>query len=68
MSVRNDILEFPKDSDTSAHIRAEAVQIDNLERYLTIEEVLGIPPAGDRFQHCCCVATEAQIGDQLREA
>ena len=24
--------------------------IDNLERYLTIEEILGIPPASDRFE------------------
>ena len=70
-----DGLEFRKDSGTSARdrARAEAVLIDNLERYLTIEEVLGIPPAGDRFEHCrCdCVATEAEIderADQLREA
>ena len=75
MSDRIDVLEFRKDSGTSARdrARAEAVLIDNLERYLTIEEVLGIPSAGDRFEHCrCdCVATDAQIderADQLREA
>ncbi len=47
--------------------------IDNLERYLTIEEILGIPPAGDRFAHCrCdCIATVDEIderADRLREA
>ena len=77
MSDRIDVLDglvFRKDSGTSARdrARAEAVLIDNLERYLKIEEVLGIPPAGDRFEHCrCdCVATEADIddrADQLRE-
>ena len=47
-----DGLEFRKHSSTSARDRAkaEAVLIDNLERYLTIEEVLGIPPATDRFE------------------
>ena len=47
-----DGLEFRKHSSTSARDRAkaEAVLIDNLERYLTIEEVLGIPPASDRFE------------------
>ena len=46
-----DGLEFRKHSKTPARERAkaEAILIDNLERYLTIEEVLGIPPAGDRF-------------------
>ena len=77
MSDRVDVLdglEFRKDSGTSARdrARAEAVLIDNLERYLTIEDVLGIPPTGDRFEHCrCdCIATEAEIderADQLRE-
>ena len=78
MSDRIDVLDgvvFRKDSGTSARdrARAEAVLIDNLERYLTIEEVLGIPPAGDRFGDCrCdCIATEAEIderADRLREA
>lgn len=78
MSAQVDALDglvFRKDSGTSARdrARAEAVLIDSLERYLTIEEVLGIPSAGDRFEHCnCdCVATEAEIddmADRLREA
>ena len=77
MSNRIDVLdglEFRKDPGTSARdrARAEAVLIDELERYLTIEDILGIPPAGDRFAHCrCdCIATEAEIdgrADQLRE-
>ena len=51
----------------------EAVLIDSLERYLMIEEVIGIPPAGDGFDgcRCDCVATEAEIderADRLREA
>ena len=47
-----DGLEFRKRSGTSARDRAkaEAVLTDNLERYLTIEEILGIPPARDRFE------------------
>ena len=78
MSDRIDVLdglEFRRDPGTSARdrTRAEAVLIDNLERYLTIEEILGIPPAGDRFEHrrCDCLATEAEIddlADRLREA
>ena len=78
MSDRLDILdglEFRKHSATSARdrVRAEAVLIDNLERYLTIEEILGIPPAGDRFEHrrCDCLATVAEIderADRLRQA
>ena len=65
-----DGLEFRKDSGTSRRdrARAEAVLIDNLERYLTIEEVLSIPPAGDHFEHChCdCVATADEIDEQSR--
>ena len=78
MSAQIEVLDglvFRKDSGTSRRdrARAEAVLIDNLERYLTIEEVLGIPPAGDHFEHChCdCVATADEIddkADQLREA
>ncbi|MYC93154.1 MAG: ImmA/IrrE family metallo-endopeptidase [Gemmatimonadetes bacterium] len=77
MSNRIDVLdglEFRKDPGTSGRdrARAEAVLIDELERYLTIEDILGIPPAGDRFAHCrCdCIAAEAEIderADQLRE-
>ena len=70
-----DGLQFRRDSGTSARDRArtEAVLIDHLERYLTIEEILGIPPAGDRFEHCrCdCIATADEIderADRLREA
>ena len=69
-----DRLEFRKDPGTSGRDRAkaESVLIDSLERYLTIEEILGIPPAGNCFEHrrCDCVATEADIdrhADQLRE-
>lgn len=70
-----DGLEFRKHSRTSARDRAkaEAVLIDNLERYLTIEEVLGIPSSGDSFEqlHYDSVATEQQIeatADELRGA
>ena len=47
-----DDLEFRKHSSTSARDRAQAevVLIDRLDRYLTIEDVLGIPPADDRFE------------------
>ena len=78
MSDRIDILDglvFRKDPGTSRRerARAEALLIDSLERYLTIEDILGIPAAGDRFEHCrCdCIASEAEIeerADQLREA
>ena len=77
MSDRIDVLdglEFRKDPGTSSRdrARAEAVLIDRLERYLTIEDILGIPAAGDRFAHCrCdCLADEAEIderADRLRE-
>ena len=70
-----DGLEFRKHSSTSARDRAkaEAVLIDNLERYLTIEEVLGIPSSGDSFEdrHYDSVATEGEIdetADKLRNA
>ena len=70
-----DGLEFRKHLGTSGRdrARAEAVLIDNIERYLTIEEVLGIEPAGDSFVdcHCDCVATVDEIderADRLREA
>ena len=76
MSDRIDVLDglvFRREPGTSRRdrARAEALLIDSLERYLTIEEILGIPPPGDRFEHCrCnCIATEAEIderADQLR--
>ncbi|MDE0073650.1 MAG: XRE family transcriptional regulator [Gammaproteobacteria bacterium] len=78
MSDRVDVLDglvFRKDSGTSARdrARAEAVLTDNLERYLTIEDILGIPPAADCLEHCRCdrIATEAEIdqrAEELREA
>ena len=70
-----DGLEFRKHSKTPARERAkaEAILIDNLERYLTIEEVLGIPPAGDSFENrrYDSVATVEEIderADMLRHA
>ena len=70
-----DGLEFRKHSSASPtdRARAEAVLIDNLERYLTIEEVLEIPPTGDSFEDCRydSVATEEEIdgsADELRRA
>lgn len=70
-----DGLEFRKHSSTSARDRAkaEAVLIDNLERYLTIEEVLGVSPASDRFEgrRYDSVADVEQIdarADELRNA
>ena len=70
-----DGLEFRKHSKTPARecAKAEAILIDNLERYLTIEEVLGIPPAGDPFENrrYDSVATVEEIdekADQLRHA
>ena len=70
-----DGLEFRKHSRTSARDRAnaEAVLIDTLERYLTIEEILGLPPAGDCFEgrRYDGVATEEEIdamADKLRHA
>ena len=70
-----DGLEFRKHSSTHARdrARAEAVLIDNLERYLTIEEVLGMPPAGDPFEsrRYDSVATVEEIddrADELRDA
>ena len=70
-----DGLEFRKRFSTPARdrARAEAVLIDNLERYLTIEEVLGIPSTGDSFEDHCddSVASEEQIDDKadgLRKA
>ena len=68
-------LEFRKHSSTSARdrARAEAILIDDLERYLTIEEILGLPPASARFEgrRCDRVADAAEIdarADELRNA
>lgn len=68
-----DGLEFRKHSGTSARDRAkaEAIVIDNLERYLTIEDILGIQPNVDWFQglRCESVGSEDEIdakADQLR--
>ena len=70
-----DGLEFRKHPSTPARDRAkaEAVLIDNLERYLTIEEVLGMEAAGDCFEsrRYDSVATEEEIderADKLRDA
>ena len=70
-----DGLEFRRHSHTSARdrARAEAVLIDNLERYLTIEDILDMPSVDDSFKARCCdsVATEQQIdakADELRRA
>ena len=70
-----DGLEFRKHSSTSARdrARAEAVLIDNLERYLTIEEILGILPASGRLggRRCDSVADFEEIdvrADELRNA
>ncbi len=70
-----DGLEFRRHSHTSARdrARAEAVLIDNLERYLTIEDILDMPSDGASFEACRCdsVATEQQIdakADELRKA
>ena len=67
-----DGLEFRRHSHTSARdrARAEVVLIDNLERYLTIEDILSVD---DSFKVRCCdsVATEQQIdaeADELRRA
>ena len=70
-----DGLEFRKHSSTSSSDRAkaEAVLIDNLERYLTIEEVLEVPPPGDSFEdrRYDSVANEEEIdtrADEIRNA
>lgn len=69
-----DGLEFRKHSGTSARDRAkaEAIVVDNLERYLAIEEIVGEPSSCDFFEklHCDSVATEDQIentADKLRD-
>jgi len=68
-----DGLEFRKHSSTSARDRAkaEAILIDNLERYLAIEDILDLPPVGDWFagRRYDSVANETDIdakADDLR--
>ena len=70
-----DGLEFRKHSRTSTRDRAkaEAILIDNLDRYLAIEDILDMPSTvdwveGHRYDS---VVTEAQIDtkvDELRDA
>ena len=70
-----DRLEFRKHSRTSTRDRAkaEAILIDNLERYMAIEDILDMPATVDWVEgrRYDSVATEAQIdtrADELREA
>ena len=70
-----DGLEFRRHSHTSAldRARAEAILIDSLERYLTIEDILDMPSVEDSFasRRCDSIATEQQIdakADELRKA
>ncbi len=70
-----DGLEFRKHSRTLARdrARAEAVLIDNLERRLTIEQILGLPATTDPLasRQCRSVAAEEDIdqkADELRHA
>ena len=67
-------LEFRKHSGTSARDRAmaEAILIDNLERYLAVEEIFDEPPLGDCLEGFSydSVASEDQIdatADALRD-
>ena len=69
-----DGIEFRKHSGTSARDRAvaEAVLLDNLERYLAVEEICGEPPLGDCLEdfRYDSVASETQIettADTLRK-
>ena len=70
-----DGLEFRKHSSTSARdrARAEAILIDNLERYLAIEDILDLPATGNWFEgrRYNSVVSEALIdakADELRDA
>ena len=70
-----DGLEFRKHCKASARDRAkaEAILIDNLERYLAIEEILDMSATVDWVEgrRCDSVATEARIdtkADELRDA
>lgn len=68
-----DVLEFRKHSTTSARDRAkaQAILIDNLERYLAIEDILDMPATFEWFEshRYDSVATVEQIdarADELR--
>ncbi|MDE0102421.1 MAG: XRE family transcriptional regulator [Bryobacterales bacterium] len=70
-----DGLEFRKHTGSKARDRAkaEAALIDHLERYLSVEEILGLAPKGDPFggHRYESVATEEEIdgwADALRNA
>ena len=70
-----DCLEFRKHPGASARDRAkaEAILIDNLERYLEIEHILDMPGDMSWVEHrrCDSVACETQIdarADELRDA
>ena len=70
-----DGLEFRKHSGASTrdHAQAEAILIDNLERYLAIEDILNMPATVDWVERrrYDSVASEAQIdarADALRDA
>ena len=70
-----DGLEFRRRSGTSARDRAkaEAILIDNLERYLAIEDILDLPVTTDWFKgrRYDSVASEAHVdikADELRDA
>ena len=70
-----DGLEFRKHSGASARDRAqaEAILVDNLERYLAIERILDMPATIDwvEARRCDSVASEAEIDDRadaLRDA
>ena len=69
-----DGLEFRKHSGTSAleRAKAEAIVVDNLERYLAIEEIVDEPSYGDFFDkfRYDSIATGEQIesiADELRD-
>ena len=66
-----DAVEFRKHSAASARerARAEAVVMDSLERYLTIEHILDIKPSVDwvESRRCDSVASESQIDERADE-
>lgn len=61
-------LEFRKHSATSARDRAlaEAILIDNLERYLAIEQILDVHPGTEWIERRRCdgVASESELDDK----
>ena len=66
-----DRLDFRKHSGASAHDRAqaEAILVDNLERYLAIEHILDMPATVDwvEARRYDCVASEVEIDDRADE-